>query len=65
MAFRQKTFSHSHEDNFAIGQGSTMNDGVPALQKPRQKPTLSQLKMSEADQHTADVLEGDASPTGW
>ena len=66
MVFKQKTLLdrahiHSMEDNYSIGQGSAMTMG----QAPYGKPTISQMKSREAEQHTADVLEGDASPTGW
>jgi len=77
MAFRQHTHTHSLGDSFAIGKGQltggnmygTQNSMSSAPSTPQtrgaSKPTLSQMKSMEQDQHIEDVLQGNATPYGW
>ena len=75
MSFRQHTHTHSLGDSFAIGKGQLTGGNMYAAQPPttggetlqrtQSKPTLSQKLSMEQDQHTEDVLGGNATPYGW
>jgi hypothetical protein len=73
MAFRQNTHTHTMDNNFAIGKGqltggnmygSQAPSSVPQSPRQQSKPTLSQMKGLEGEQHAEEVLGGDASPYG-